>query len=68
MYHSVQAINVFLFASQIDENRRREQTKIKYEGQQLSCIVMITLYHYVNKADVATVDAVRFPHEYFNKN
>ena len=36
-------------------------TKIKCDGQDLYCIVLITLY--VNKADGATVDAVRFPHE-----
>ena len=36
-------------------------TKIKGEGHDLYCIVMITLY--ANKADGATADAVRFPHD-----
>ena len=35
-------------------------TKIKGEGHDLYCIVMITLY--ADKADGATVEAVRFPH------
>ena len=44
--------------------RRSEQvemTKIKFEEQDFYCIVMITLYHYANKVDGATVDAVCFP-------
>ena len=42
-------------------NEQVAMTKIKGEGHDFYCVVMITLY--ANKADGATADAVRFPQD-----